>query len=267
MAKANEYKVQIQDYIPIISQKISHISPDAVQKLKNVLESSVNEVLSIVVGSVNNIWHYTLATLNVTFFFFLVPVISFYMLRDWKNGIRILDFISSERARGIIKRFLFEMDKLLSGYIRGQLNVCILLCIYYCTGLWLVGFEFALLLGVITSFAVIVPFIGFAVCFCVAMVLGYLSFGITFNLLYVIIIYITGSILETSILSPKIIGDRIGINPLWIIFTVLAAGKIFGPLGLLFAIPIAGVVKIVFGIILESLCDQSSKVGNTIATT
>ena len=251
ITKIQEYKVCIQGNLPIMMEKMRHINPEIAHKIRDLVEQSTNDIVSIVVSSANNLWHYTMATINVIFLLFLVPVISFYILRDWQTHKIPFDHLLPNNTRKILRRFCADVDTLLSGYIRGQLNVCLVLCMYYCTALWVVGFEFAVLLGIITGFAVIVPFVGFALCFVAAMISGYFHFGLSIDLMYIAIIYIIGSILETSVLSPNIIGDRIGIHPLWIIFTVLAAGKLFGFLGLLFAIPIAGIMKITLGLIFD----------------
>lgn len=112
--------------------------------------------------------------------------------------------------------------------------------VYYVLGLNFIGFDLALLLGVLSGFLIIIPFIGAIISILMVTISCYFTFGAGIELLYVIILYIVGHAVEGYILAPKIIGNRIGLHPVWIIFAVFAAGSVLGSIGLVFAIPIAG---------------------------
>lgn len=252
ISKMQVYKQYIQDHIPMVLEKANHLNPDLANKVRDALQGYTNDIISVVVSWVNNLWGYTMATLNIVLLFLLVPLISFYMLKDWPSVQLPFAELLSEDIKLLIKRITREIDQLLSAYIRGQLNICCILSIYYSVGLWLIGYEFAILIGIMTSFAIIIPFVGFLVSFCIALIISYLSFGISTNMMYVIVLYLCGSLLEGSILTPKIIGDKIGIHPLWIIFSILVCSKFFGVLGMICAIPFIGICKILGNIFIDT---------------
>jgi putative permease len=119
-----------------------------------------------------------------------------------------------------------------------------LLTIYYVTGLSIIGLDLALLLGIFSGFLIIIPFIGVVLSFLMVTISCYFSFGAGTELIYVLILFARGYTVESYILTPKIIGDRIGLHPVWIIFSVFATANLFGFVGVLFAIPIAGITKV-----------------------
>lgn len=252
ISKMQVYKQYIQDHIPMVLEKANHLNPDLANKVRDALQSYTNDIISVVVSGVNNLWGYTMATLNIALLFLLVPLISFYMLKDWPSGELPFTKLLSEDIRLLVKRVTSEIDQLLSAYIRGQLNICFILSIYYSIGLWLMGCEFAILVGVMTGFAIIIPLVGFLVSFCIALLISYLSFGLSAHMMYLIILYLCGSFLESSILTPKIIGDKIGIHPLWIIFSILVCSKLFGIIGMICAIPFIGICKILSNVVIDT---------------
>ncbi|MES2214954.1 MAG: AI-2E family transporter [Pseudomonadota bacterium] len=246
------YKAYIQgNIIPLLVQKLQPFGPDITIKLQTLLQGSINSTLGVLAGTINNIFGYTMATIGTMLTFLLVPIILFYFLRDWPSKSLPFEDLIPVNSRPTVKHVLNKIDRLLSAYILGQSNVCLCMAIYYSIGLSIIGLNVGILLGIITGFAVIVPFIGFLVSFCSALIIGYVSFGMGPEILYIIILYIAGSVLEGSILTPKIIGDKIGLHPLWVIFAVLVGGHLFGITGLLFAIPAAGICKIFLNLGLE----------------
>lgn len=251
VSKIKIYKQYVQDNIPMILDKANHINSDLSRKIQDAFQGYANNTITVAVSIVNNLWGYTVATLNIVLLFFLVPLISFYMLKDWQSGVLPFEKLLPLNVRLIVKRVVEEIDQLLSAYIRGQLNICCILSTYYSAGMWLIGCDFSILLGIITGFAIIIPFVGFLVSFCIALLLCYISFGLSINIAYLSVLYICGSILEGSILTPKIIGDKMGIHPLWIIFAILLFSQFFGIIGMICAIPLVGIGKILINLILE----------------
>lgn len=232
--------------LPTINNKTQYLDKEFLAKIdelsRNILISISNELSS----NFSNIIGYTTSVIEVIIILILVPVILFYFLRDWPKNIlsENSELIMGKNIKSILQKILSDIDILLSSYMRGQFNVCAIMAIYYSTSLSLIGLDLAILIGIISGFAIILPFVGFLASFAIAMIIGYFDFGISTSLLYLSLIYIAGSILEGSILTPKVIGHKIGLHPLWIIFSVLALGNIFGIVGMLLAIPIAGIIKI-----------------------
>ncbi|GAA5252290.1 AI-2E family transporter [Candidatus Rickettsia kedanie] len=240
-----KYKNYLQaEILPPIMAKIYLIEPDIADKIKNSLSNFINSIFTILGSIANNFWRYTIITINIFVLFLLIPIILFYFLRDWANIIANIKSLLPIKTRPKILEILLAINNLLSAYIRGQLNICLLLSTYYSIAFTVIGIDLALLLGILTGFLVIIPFLGTFISFLLTLIIGYLTFGVTTKLLYIMIIYLVGNICESYILTPKIIGDKIGLHPLWIIFSIFACGSLFGIIGIFFAIPIAGITKI-----------------------
>ncbi|CAK6506942.1 AI-2E family transporter [Rickettsia helvetica] len=240
-----KYKNYLQaEILPPIMAKIYSIEPDIADKIKNSLSNFINSIFTILGSIANNFWRYTIITINIFVLFLLIPIILFYFLRDWAKIIANMKSLLPIKTRPKILEILSAINNLLSAYIRGQLNICLLLSTYYSIAFTVIGIDLALLLGILTGFLVIIPFIGTFISFLLTLIIGYLTFGITAKLLYIMMIYLVGNICESYILTPKIIGDKIGLHPLWIIFSIFACSSLFGIIGIFFAIPIAGITKI-----------------------
>ncbi|HJD61723.1 MAG TPA: AI-2E family transporter [Rickettsia endosymbiont of Columbicola hoogstraali] len=240
-----KYKDYFQaEILPPIMTKIYAVEPNIADKIRDSLSNFINSIFTILGSLANNFWHYTLITINIFVLFLLIPIILFYFLRDWTRIIENMKSLLPLKSRHKILGILSSINSLLAAYIRGQLNICLMLSIYYSISFSIIGIDLALLLGILTGFLVIIPFIGTFISFLLTLTVGYLTFGATTKLFYIIVVYLIGNICESYILTPKIIGDKIGLHPLWIIFSIFACGSLFGFVGIFFAIPIAGVTKI-----------------------
>lgn len=245
--KIPAYKDYLQtELIPVITAKIYSIDPNIADNIKNSISNFVNGIFLLITGLANNIWHVTMVTINLFVLILLIPLILFYFLQDWFTMSNNINLLLPVKGKKKIQEILSAINDSLSAYIRGQLNVCLLLSVYYGVSLSILGVDLGVLLGILSGFSIIIPFVGILISFFLTMIVSYFAFGIVNTLFYIIIIYLVGIIVEGYILSPKIIGDKIGLHPLWIIFAVLALGNIFGFLGILFAIPIASITKVLF---------------------
>jgi putative permease len=242
------YRSYLQnELLPILTNKLQSIDPEIANKLNESMMTLISSTFSLITGLFNNVWGYTLSTINTVAIILVIPIILLYFLRDWSKMINNIDDLLPVKEKSKIRQILFSINELLSGYIRGQFNVCLLLSIFYGISLSLIGIDLALLIGLLSGFLIIIPFIGVFIAFLLALSVCYFSFGISVELAYISTLYVVGGLLETYILTPKIIGDRIGLHPLWIMFAVFSTGSLFGFVGVLFAIPIAGIIKVLLG--------------------
>lgn len=174
----------------------------------------------------------------------LVPVVTFYLLRDWH---KLLDGIRSLIPRKIeptLVSLTKECDDVLSAFFRGQLLVMLALGIIYSIGLTVVGLEIGLLVGLVSGLLSIVPYLGFIIGIITASIAAYVQFGAFTPILLVWVVYGIGQVLESTVLTPKLVGDRIGLHPVAVIFAVLAGGSLFGFVGVLIALPVAAVIMV-----------------------
>lgn len=175
----------------------------------------------------------------------LIPVVTFYMLRDWDDVVARVREMLPRKSEPVISKLVRQSDEVLGSFIRGQLSVMLALSLIYSVGLGIVGLEFALLIGLIAGLVSFVPYMGFIVGIAIAGVAAIMQFGVGIHLLYIGIVFMVGQMLEGMVLTPYLVGDRIGLHPVAVIFAVLAGGQLFGFLGILLALPVAAVLAVV----------------------
>lgn len=175
----------------------------------------------------------------------LIPVVAFYLLRDWDVMMaKIRSLLPRHREARIVK-LAGECHEVLGAFIRGQLLVMVALGVIYAAGLMLVGLELGLLIGVIAGLAAIVPYMGFVVGIGSAIVAGLFQFGADpYHMAGIVGVFMVGQALEGMLLTPLLVGDRIGLHPVAVIFAVLAGGELFGFTGVLLALPVAAVIMV-----------------------
>ncbi|MHB0820040.1 AI-2E family transporter [Stutzerimonas stutzeri] len=175
----------------------------------------------------------------------LVPVVCFYLLRDWDLIMAKLRGLLPRRREQTIMQLMRECHEVIGAFLRGQLLVMLALAVVYSVGLMLIGVELGLLIGVLAGLASIVPYMGFVVGIGAAIVAVLFQFGLApYPLLGVVAVFTVGQMLEGMLLTPLLVGDRIGLHPVAVIFAVLAGGQLFGFAGILLALPVAAVIMV-----------------------
>ncbi|MDD5472072.1 MAG: AI-2E family transporter [Sideroxydans sp.] len=182
----------------------------------------------------------------------LIPVVMFYLLRDWDDLLARVDGLLPRHWHAQIRQIAGEADVVLAEFLRGQIAVMLLMSVFYVVVLWLVGLEFALPIGVVAGMLVFVPYLGTVLGLLLATLAALMQFGIGGDLLVVWVVFGVGQLLEGMAITPWLVGERIGLHPLAVIFALLAFGQLFGFFGLLLALPLAAVLLVV----LRHLRDQ-----------
>ncbi len=174
----------------------------------------------------------------------LIPVILFYMLRDWDDLVAYFQDLIPRRWSGSTSQIAHEVDNVLAEFLRGQLSVMLALCVFYSLGLWLASLEMALSIGLIAGLLSFVPFVGFAIGFLLAVLLSLLQFGNFYDMIPVLVVFGIGQVLESYILTPYLVGDRIGLHPAIVILALMAGGQLFGFTGVLIALPVTAAISV-----------------------
>lgn len=174
----------------------------------------------------------------------LIPVVAFYLLRDWHGLIGRIDQMLPRDWAPTIRQLAGESDTVLGAFLRGQLLVMLALGLVYTLGLWIVGLELALLIGLLAGLVSFVPYLGFTIGVLAALLAGWFQFQEFMPLLWVVVVFGVGQLLESLVLTPKLVGDSIGLHPVAVIFAVMAGGQLFGFVGVLLALPVASVVMV-----------------------
>jgi predicted PurR-regulated permease PerM len=174
----------------------------------------------------------------------LIPVVWFYLLRDWDRLVMWIDRILPRSIEPTVAHLAREADAVLGAFVRGQLLVMLALAIYYGVALTLVGISVGPLIGMVAGLLSFVPYLGFITGFAAAIIASLVTHGDWTHLLMVIGVFVIGQLLEGYVLVPRLVGEKIGLHPVAVIFAVLAGGYLFGFLGVLLALPAASVILV-----------------------
>lgn len=177
--------------------------------------------------------------------FLLMLVVTFYLLRDWDSLVTKIHALIPRKNEKTIVVIVKESDEVLGAFFRGQMLVMFALSVVYTVGLMFVGLDTALLIGGLSGMVSFVPYLGFIVGIVVASVAALMQFQEITPLFYVAIVFLTGQMLEGMLLTPWLVGDKIGLHPVAVIFAVLAGGQLFGFVGILLALPVAAVIAVI----------------------
>lgn len=176
----------------------------------------------------------------------LLPLVLYYVLVDWPQIVARVQALVPPRRRPGFDSFMGDCDRMLGQYLRGQLLVMGILAAFYSIGLALFGFDLALPVGVFTGVAVFIPYVGFGLGLVLALLVGLLQFGGLYGIVAVAVVYGLGQVVESFYLTPRLVGERIGLHPIAVIFALLAFGQLFGFIGVLVALPVSAVGVVAF---------------------
>ena len=174
----------------------------------------------------------------------LIPVAMFYLLRDWDVLVARLDELIPRDWHGKVTEIVAEVDRVLAEFLRGQISVMLLMSAYYVAALWLAGLEFALPIGILAGLLVFVPYLGMILGLSLATLAALMQFPSFGGVLLVWAAFGAGQLLEGMVVTPWLVGDRIGLHPLAVIFALLAFGQVFGFFGLLLALPLSSILLV-----------------------
>jgi predicted PurR-regulated permease PerM len=186
----------------------------------------------------------SLALIGVVANILLLPVVLFYLLRDWDNFIVGIGELIPRDLIAKSTEIAQEIDQMLAEFMRGQLTVMVLMSIFYSTGLWLAGLDNALPIGIIAGLLNFVPYLGPALGMGLALLVGALQFSSLSQIVPVLAVFGIGQLIESNLITPKLVGERIGLHPVVVIFALLAGGQLFGFAGVLLALPVAATIAV-----------------------
>lgn len=185
-----------------------------------------------------------LAFIGIVANLLLLPVVLFYLLRDWDKLIaHIAELIPREWIQQA-QIIAHDVDDVVAEFLRGQLAVMAALCVFYSIGLWLVGLDMALSIGLIAGLLSFVPYLGFSLAFIMAVLLALLQFTSLSQVVPVLLVFGVGQIIESFILTPNLVGDRVGLHPVIVILALMAGGQLFGFAGVLLALPVSAAIAV-----------------------
>jgi predicted PurR-regulated permease PerM len=222
-----------------------------VSSLRSQFSHYVGDVLQWVIQFFVNLLSNGMALANLLSLVVLTPVITFYLLKDWPRLIYRADTLLSPRHAPLIRQIAKKIDRTLSAYAKGQAIVCLILMVLYAFALSLTGLHQAIFIGLLTGFFSFIPFIGMLGGCIISLSLAFNQFGSWASILSVMVVYTVIPLIEANFLTPRFVGEKIGLHPVWILFAILAGGNWFGFVGILFALPVAAIIGLFARLLLD----------------
>ena len=242
----------VPGYVTKLQTLLSDRSLPWVQKLLGAgfsPDKSIGDLMTQGVGwlttFLHSLWSGGRALVSIFSLVVVTPVVAFYLIYDWHRMIRTVDGWIPLHQRDTVRALALEIDAAISGFLRGQTGVCLILGSFYALALTLAGLNFGLLIGLISGLITFIPYVGsmtgLVLSFGVAVAQFWPNYG---SILMVLGIFLVGQFVEGNVLSPKLVGESVGLHPVWLIFALLAFGYLFGFVGLLVAVPLAATIGV-----------------------
>ncbi len=235
-------------YEPLLHKYLG-LDVSAGENLQSNIQSTISDhsdtVLKFAAGFLTGIFQSGMAIINFFSLILITPVVAFYLMYDWHRIIARVDNLLPRAHISTIREQIRIIDRTLSGFVRGQLNVCLLLGTFYAFGLSLAGLKFGIIIGLGTGLLVIIPYVGMFFGMATGMGVAFFQFdGDTHRMLMVLAVFVVGQVVESNFVTPKLVGEKVGLHPVWIIFGMLSGAALFGFVGVLLAVPATAVIGV-----------------------
>ena len=245
------YAAFIKAQIAPVLAKLSTAFPHQFENIRNSVAEHMSEGVTIVSGTFKRILSGSMAVLNILSLIVITPFVAFYLLRDWNEMTQdMLSLIPRDKEK-TVRLLLRQINGIISGFIRGQATVCLILGVYYAIGLTLAGLDLGLLIGLFIGAICFIPYVGSTMGFLISTGLAVVQFGTWERTIPVVVIFVLGQTVEGNFLTPKLIGDKVGLHPVWVMFALLAGASLFGFLGVLIAVPTAAVIGVLVRFVIK----------------
>ena len=234
-------KNQFGEAMTLLQQQLP---ADQVAKLQDMVGAKIGEALSWLASLFQSLITSSIAILNIVSLVVVTPIVTFLLLRDWEKMVAQIDDYLPRQSLATVREQARIVSDMLVGFTHGQALVCLVLAIYYGTTLSFAGLDAGLALGLLIGVLAIIPILGGALGFVLALGLAASQYGTWRAIIIVCIIFAVGQTVEGNLLTPKLVGDRIHLHPIWVMFALFAGATLFGFVGLLFAVPAAAVIGV-----------------------
>lgn len=235
---------------PMIERLRIRLPADQLAQIKEGAGGFVGDAVKWIAGLLGALLRGGAALFNLMSLIFITPLVTFYLLRDWDRIVARVDSWLPRAQAPVIREQARRVDETLAGFVRGVLGVCLILATFYGLALSLIGLKSGLIIGIIAGLLSFIPFFGALIGFVAAVGMALIQFSDWGLIALTASVFVIGQIAEGNFLTPKLVGKRVGLHPLWVIFALLAGGAVFGFVGILLAVPAAAVMGVLlrFGI-------------------
>lgn len=230
--------------LPFLDRMVGRLAPEDVEQLKGAAGDYAGTVMGWLGGVVTGLFAGAVTVVDLISLLVITPVVAFYLLRDWDRMVARIDGWLPRPQAPVIREQASEVNRILAGFLRGQASVCLALGVFYAVALTAVQLQFGLVIGLTAGLLSFVPYVGSLVGFIGSVGVALFQYDSWTMVGVVVAIFFVGQILEGNFLTPKLVGDQIGLHPVWVIFAIMAGGSLFGFTGVLLGVPVAAVVGV-----------------------
>lgn len=245
---------QLPHYADLVRHKVLPAATKFIRRLSGTTDAEdVRKAASSYAGNLSTwagdvlsqVWSSGLAIANVIYVILLTPLVAFYFLRDWGHIVARVDSWLPRRQADTLRDLAREIDAILAGFVRGQATVCFMLAVYYSVALSLAGLDYGIIIGIAAGLLTFIPYLGAIVGLIASVVVALGQFDDYTRVAIVAGVYAFGHLVEANFITPNLVGDRVKLHPVWVLFALLAGGALFGFTGVLLAMPVAAVIGVV----------------------
>lgn len=229
---------------PLLQELEPYTGEITTETLKDTMNNLSGRIAAVALAIVSQIASGGMAIIGMLALIAFIPIVAYEMMVNWPKIVERTQDLIPVKYRPTVMNLTFDIDQKISGFIRGQLSVCFILAVFYVIALSLVGLNYAFIIGILTGLMSFIPMVGALIGLLACTVVAWFQFQDVVMLGLVVGIFFIGQILEGSFLVPKIIGDKIDLHPVWVMFALSACGLLFGFLGLLLALPLAAIAGV-----------------------
>ncbi|MEI2385985.1 AI-2E family transporter [Breoghania sp. JC706] len=253
IAALPDYVSQLQAVImDNFGEKLRRISGFGGNEVKNSLGNLMSQGASWLGNLLKSIWSGGQALMSIIALFVVTPVVAFYLLLDWDRMTAKVDSWLPREHRDLVHKLAHEIDLAVAGFVRGQVSVCLILGTFYAVGLAVLGLKFGLLIGIGAGLISFIPYIGATTGFILSLGVALVQFWPEWHMIVAVLaVFAIGQFLEGNILQPKLVGERVGLHPVWLMFALFAFGYLFGFVGMLVAVPVSAAIGVLARFALE----------------
>lgn len=243
---------RLPTYVDLLRERVdallqvvqARLSPEEVQDVKAAAARFAGSMISWFGGVLAGVWSGGVAVLNILSLVLITPVVAWYFLRDWDRMVAHVDSWLPRANAATIRDLVRQIDERLAGFVRGQIMVCMILGLFYGVALSVVGLDFGLVVGLAAGAVSFIPYFGAVFGLVLSVGIALAQFGTSYEVLIVAAVFFVGQAVEGNVISPRLVGDRVGLHPVWMIFALLAGGALFGFVGVLLSVPAAAAIGV-----------------------
>lgn len=237
---------RVQELVASVSEgRLAQLLAADGSDVRETITKGASGILQWMLSAIASLWQQGLAVISLLSLLFVTPIVAFYMLLDWDNMVDRIDQLLPRDHAETVRDLARQIDDVLAGFVRGQGAVCALLGSFYGIGLTILGLDFGLIVGLVAGLISFIPYVGTIVGFLTAMVIAIVQFWPDYGWMLAIAAFFgVGQFIEGNFLTPKLVGGRVRLHPLWVMLALFAFGSLFGFVGMLIAVPVSAAIGV-----------------------